>query len=90
MVPRMLAVSVLDVVEAIVFGALGFLVVAVVCVVILAFLQLILPKHDTGAEAVRRTEDEESPGAAEATDEPRAPAAGDVEAPTPLDTEDDA
>lgn len=47
-----LAVSILDVLEVIALGALGFLIVAIVCVAVLAFLQLILPKTDTGAEAV--------------------------------------
>jgi len=69
-----LATSFLDVLKVVAFGAAGFLVVVVACVVILAFLQLILPKTDSGAEAAGQ-------GA-----EP----AAEIEDDTPLDTEADA
>jgi hypothetical protein len=55
-----LAVSIVDVLEVVGFGAAGFLVVALVCAGVLAMLQVILPSTDSGAvEADRNREVEE-------------------------------
>ncbi|MEO8897233.1 MAG: hypothetical protein ABI352_06560 [Candidatus Dormibacter sp.] len=47
-----LAVSAIDVLLIVGLGAAGFLVVALVCVGVLAMLHLILPSTDAGAAAV--------------------------------------
>ncbi|MHB8717682.1 MAG: hypothetical protein ACYDAC_02155 [Candidatus Dormibacteria bacterium] len=59
----MLLTSAVDVIEVVVFGALGFLVVVIVCVALLAILQLILPSTDAGAEAVASAFEEPAPPA---------------------------
>ncbi|MDQ2960438.1 MAG: hypothetical protein M3R48_05235 [Candidatus Dormibacteraeota bacterium] len=70
-----LAVSIVDVLEVVGFGAAGFLVVALVCAGILAMLQVILPSTDSGAvEADRKHAEEVADG-------------GDDQGPAPLDTE---
>ena len=55
-----LAVSIVDVLEVVGFGAAGFLVVALACAGVLAMLQVILPSTDSGAvEADRKREAED-------------------------------
>ena len=49
-----LAVSAVDVLVFVALGAVGFLVVALVCAGVLAMLQLILPSTDAGAAEVER------------------------------------
>jgi hypothetical protein len=50
----MLAVSVFDVLIGIGLAAAGFVVVALVCVAVLAMLQVILPSTDAGAAEIDR------------------------------------
>jgi hypothetical protein len=49
-----LAVSAIDVLLIVGLGAVGFVVVALVCAGVLAMLQLILPSTDAGAAAADR------------------------------------
>ena len=49
-----LALSVVDVLIGIGLAAAGFVVVALVCVAVLAMLQLILPSTDAGAAEIDR------------------------------------
>lgn len=46
-----LAFSPLDVLVVLGLGLAGFLVVALVCALVLALLQVVLPRTDSGAEA---------------------------------------
>lgn len=50
----MLALSVFDVLIGLGFAIAGFVVVALVCVAVLAMIQLILPSTDAGAAEIDR------------------------------------
>ncbi len=64
----LIAFSVFDVLLVLGLGAAGFLVVAVVCVAVLAMLQLVLPAADTGAAELDRLAAAEEGGVAPTTD----------------------
>jgi hypothetical protein len=51
---QMLALSVFDILIGIGLAAAGFVVVALVCVAVLAMLQVILPSTDAGAAEIDR------------------------------------
>lgn len=65
----MLALSATDVLLVVGLGAVGFIVIALVCVGVLAMLQLILPASDAGAAEVDRLHAAAEAGSAE-TDAP--------------------
>lgn len=71
-----LAVSPTDVLLVVGLGAAGFVVVTLVCVGVLAMLQLVLPSTDAGAAELDRTDP--PPDAEQRGDRARLDAEGDA------------